>query len=292
MDKVLVPGAGGQLASELLCTAGPKVACVAFAQQQLDIGDADAVARHLAEQAPGLVINAAAYTAVDAAESDAAAANRANAEGPANLARACRDLGVRLIHVSTDFVFDGAATRPYPPDAPTAPLGEYGRGKLAGEQAVRNILPAAVVMRTGWVYSRFGSNFVKSMLRLMAERDELAVVADQRGTPTWARGLAKALWAAAARPGLSGVYHWSDAGECSWYEFARAICEEACALGLLERPIPIRPISTSEYPTAARRPAYSVLDKSASWRDLELPPVPWRTQLRAMLVDLKESEAE
>jgi dTDP-4-dehydrorhamnose reductase len=147
-------------------------------------------------------------------------------------------------------------------------------------------------MRTGWVYSRFGSNFVKTMLRLMAERDELAVVADQVGTPTWARGLAGALWAAAARPQLHGIYHWSDDGQCSWYDFALAICEEACATGLLARPVKIRPIATSEYPTAAKRPAYSVLDKTSSRRDLDLPGIPWRKQLRAMLIDLKESQDE
>jgi dTDP-4-dehydrorhamnose reductase len=288
--KVLVLGAGGQLGMELLRTADPQLNCMGLTRQELDIGDQVAVAKGLSARAPAVVINAAAYTAVDAAEGDAAAAHRANAEGPANLARACREQGIRLLHVSTDFVFDGKTDRPYPPEAPTAPLGEYGRSKLAGERAVLELCPQAMVMRSGWVYSRFGSNFVKTMLRLMAERDELGVVADQVGTPTWARGLAVALWAAASRPGLSGVYHWSDEGACSWYEFATAICEEALALGLLARPVKIRPIAGSEYPTAARRPAYSVLDKTASWRDLGLPAVPWRTQLRSMLVDLKESQ--
>ncbi len=291
-QTVVVLGAGGQLGRELLCTASPQVDCIALARRQLDIGDRAAVSGCLAQLAPQVVINAAAYTAVDAAEGDAATAHRANAEGPANLARACQDLGTRLIHVSTDFVFDGQSSRPYATDAVTAPLGEYGRSKLAGEQAVQRLFPEALVMRSGWVYSRFGSNFVKTMLRLMAEREELAVVADQFGTPTWAKGLAGALWAAAARPELNGIYHWSDAGECSWCDFALAICEEACALGLLVRPVKIRPIATSDYPTAAKRPPYSVLDKTNSWHDLELPPVAWRTQLRTMLVDLKESQDE
>jgi len=291
-QKVIVLGAAGQLGLELCCTADPLLDCVALARQELDIGDPAAVARCLSAQAPAAIINAAAYTAVDAAESNAAAAHRANAEGPANLARACSDMGIRLVHVSTDFVFDGKSSRPYDPGAPTGPLGEYGRSKLAGERAVLELCPQAMVMRSGWVYSRFGSNFVKTMLRLMAERDELGVVADQVGTPTWARGLAGALWAAASRPGLSGVYHWSDEGACSWYDFAVAICEEAVALGLLARPVKIRPIASSEYPTAAQRPAYSVLDKTASWRDLALPAVPWRTQLRSMLVDLKETKDE
>jgi dTDP-4-dehydrorhamnose reductase len=138
------------------------------------------------------------------------------------------------------------------------------------------------------VYSSFGGNFVKTMLRLMGERDELAVVADQVGTPTWAHGLAEAVWAAAARPQLRGMYHWSDAGVCSWYDFAVAICEEALALGLLSRPVTIRPIPAAEYPTPAQRPAYSVLDKSESWRDFALEGVHWRRQLRAMLADFKE----
>ncbi|MEZ5502773.1 MAG: sugar nucleotide-binding protein [Halioglobus sp.] len=148
--------------------------------------------------------------------------------------------------------------------------------------------PDALIFRTGWVYSSFGGNFVKTMLRLMAERDALAVVADQVGTPTWANGLAGAVWAAAARPQLRGIYHWSDAGVCSWYDFAVAIAEEALALGLLSRPVQVRPIPAADYPTPARRPSYSVLDKSESWRDLELEGVHWRRQLRAMLADFKE----
>jgi dTDP-4-dehydrorhamnose reductase len=290
--KILVLGAGGQLGRELLHTVRPELECVALARQELDIGDAAAVAQCLFAQAPVAIINAAAYTAVDAAEDNAAAAHRANAQGPANLARSCRELGIRLVHVSTDFVFDGAASRPYAPDAATAPLGEYGCSKLAGERAVLEVCPQALVLRSGWVYSRFGNNFVKTMLRLMAEREQLAVVADQVGTPTWARGLACALWAAAARPALSGIYHWSDEGACSWYQFAVAICEEAVDLGLLTKSVQIRPIPSTDYPTAARRPAYSVLDKTTSWRDLGQPAVPWRTQLRCMLADLKESQDE
>jgi len=190
------------------------------------------------------------------------------------------------------FVFDGRSSVPYATDAPTAPLGQYGHSKLAGEQAVQDTFSEALVMRSSWVYSRFGNNFVKTMLRLMAERDELAVVADQVGSPTWARGLASALWAAAARPALCGIYHWSDAGECSWYDFALAIFEEASALGILQRPVKIRPITSSEYPTAAARPRYSVLDTTRSTLDLELPGVQWREQLRNMLADLKESRDE
>ncbi|MCB1843142.1 MAG: dTDP-4-dehydrorhamnose reductase, partial [Halioglobus sp.] len=264
------------------------VECVAATRAELDIADCAAVSAQLADLAPTQVINAAAYTAVDKAETEHAAARRGNTEGPEILARACADRDIRLLHVSTDFVFDGSASVPYAPTAEPGPLGEYGRSKLAGEQAVMAALPGALIMRTGWVYSVDGSNFVKTMLRLMSERDTLSVVVDQVGTPTWAHGLASALWAATGRRTLQGVYHWSDAGVCSWYDFAVAIFEEGRAVGLLRKPVSVLPIPSAAYPTAARRPAYSVLDKSASWRDLALPAVHWRQQLRAMLADLKE----
>ena len=286
-QKVLVVGAGGQLGQELQRTSGPGVECLPMTRAQLDIADVVAVSESLRAVAPQLVINAAAYTAVDNAEAETDAARRGNVDGPLALAQACAQQGVRLIHISTDFVFDGTASQPYKPDAVTAPLGEYGRSKRAGELAVQSVLPAALILRTGWVYSRYGGNFVKTMLRLMSERDELAVVADQVGTPTWAHGLAEAVWACSVRPQLRGLYHWSDAGVCSWYDFAVAICEEALALGLLARPVNIRPIAAIEYPTPACRPAYSVLDKTDSWRDFALAGVHWRQQLRAMLEDYK-----
>ena len=287
-QKVLVVGAGGQLGQELQRTAAADIECIPMARAQLDIADAAAVVECLAAAAPQLVINAAAYTAVDKAESEPDAAQRGNAAGPGTLAQACAQRGVRLIHISTDFVFDGTASQPYLPEAATAPLGEYGRSKRAGELAVHSALPDALILRTGWVYSSFGGNFVKTMLRLMGEREELAVVTDQVGTPTWAHGLAEAVWAAAARPQLSGIYHWSDAGVCSWYDFAVAICEEALADGLLSRPVKIRPIPAAQYPTPAQRPAYSVLDKTKSWHDFAVEGVHWRAQLRAMLADFKE----
>ena len=289
-QKVVVLGAGGQLGRELVHTAGAEVDCIPLSRSQLDIIDGAAIDACLAELAPQVVINAAAFTAVDGAESEPEAARRANAEGPRLLAAACKRLHCRLLHVSTDFVFDGESSHPYAPDAATAPLGEYGRSKLDGELLVRDVLPQALILRTGWEYSSFGGKFVKTMLRLMSQRDELAVVAAQVGTPTWARGLAQALWQAVARPQLHGIYHWSDAGVCSWYDFAVAIAEEASALQLLDRPVGIRPIPASEYPTPAQRPAYSVLDKSGSWRDLELEGVHWRVQLRAMLREFKESQ--
>lgn len=291
-QKIVVLGAGGQLGSELLRSAPANVACESLDRSRLDIADPDEVARCLSALAPDQLINAAAYTAVDKAEEEPEAAHRANGLGPENLASVCGELGIRMIHISTDFVFDGESAHPYPPEAPTAPLGEYGRSKLAGELAVAQILPQSLVLRTGWVYSSFGNNFVKTMLRLMSERDELQVVADQVGTPTWARGLALALWAAVGRPALQGIYHWSDAGVCSWYDFAVAIAEEGRARGLLDSPVKVCPIPASDYPTPACRPAYSVLDKTSSWRDLELEGVHWRQQLRAMLDDYKELQDE
>jgi len=149
-------------------------------------------------------------------------------------------------------------------------------------------LPGALIVRTSWVYSRFGSNFVKTMLHLMSERDELGVVCDQVGTPTWARGLAQAIWAAVSRPELHGIYHWSDSGVCSWYDFALAIYEEGSAIGILDRNTQVNPIPGSSYPTPAHRPAYSVLDKTKSWNDFEIEGVAWREQLGSMLLDMKE----
>ena len=291
-QTVLVTGAGGQLGRELVLAAGLDVDCVALGREALDIGDRAAVFALLKEARPQVLINTAAYTAVDKAESEPELALRVNALGPANLAAACSVQGVRMIHVSTDFVFDGNATQPYRPDAPGSPVSEYGRGKWAGELAVLEALPGALIVRTSWVYSRFGSNFVKTMLRLMSEREELGVVCDQLGTPTWARGLAQVLWAAADRPQLQGIYHWSDEGVCSWYDFAQAIYEEGRALGLLSAELEIKPIPGSSYPTPAHRPAYSVLDKTSSWRDFEIRGVAWREQLRAMLLDMKEHEGE
>ncbi|NND67791.1 MAG: dTDP-4-dehydrorhamnose reductase [Halioglobus sp.] len=289
-ETVLIVGAGGQLGSELVATAPAGVRLVAVTRGELDIADEAAIAAVLQRESPSTVINAAAYTAVDKAEDEPEAAALGNATGPGLLAAACAAAGAWFLHISTDFVFDGSSSVPYVPDAATAPLGEYGRSKLEGELAVRKALPEALIIRTGWVYSAFGHNFVKTMLRLMADRDELGVVADQVGTPTWARGLALAVWAAVARPQLTGTYHWSDAGVCSWYDFAVAICEEGVELGFLHRPVNVLPIPAAQYPTPAQRPAYSVLDKSASWRDFELTGVHWRAQLRGMLKDLKEQE--
>lgn len=288
MRRFLVTGASGQLGRELFDTVPGGFHCVGLDRSALDITSAEAIASVLSQHRPDAVINAAAYTAVDRAESDRDTAYAVNDTAVGLLAQACLSHRIRLLHVSTDFVFSGAAGSPYHPAAPTGPGGVYGASKLAGEARLRSCDSSGLILRTGWVYSRHGGNFVRTMLRLMAEKNELGVVADQVGTPTWARGLAAALWSFAGKPELSGVYHWSDAGVCSWYDFAIAIAEEAFSLGLLSRMPAIRPIATADYPTAARRPAYSVLDKHDTWRDLGNHSVHWRQQLRLMLQDLGE----
>lgn len=289
-EKIVIAGAGGQLGRELSRAVPAQFECVALGRSDLDIGDAARVRDVIARLGPAQVINAAAYTAVDRAESEPELAFLVNAEGAANLANACAGIGARLIHVSTDFVFDGRSSAPYQTDSATAPLGVYGRSKRQGELAIQQALPDALILRTAWVYSVFGANFVKTMLRLMRGREELSVVADQVGTPTWAGGLAEALWKFAQRPQLQGVYHWTDAGVCSWYDFAQAIAEEGVRAGLLPRQPKIIPIPGTAYPTPAARPAFSVLDKALTWRDLDTMGLHWRVQLRTMLAELKEQD--
>ena len=261
-------------------------AVVACDRAELDVTAADDVRRMIQSARPTLVFHAAAYTAVDEAESDAEQAEAVNVAGTRHVAEEVQRAGARLVHLSTDFVFDGSSGRPYTPDDRPAPLGVYGRTKLAAEQAALELGERTVVMRTAWVYSRHGQNFVQTMLRLMREQDSVGVVSDQVGTPTWARSLADALWTVARRPQLRGVLHWTDAGVASWYDFAVAIQEEALAAGLLPREVPVRPLGSSEYPTAARRPAYSVLSKRESWVALGITPPHWRVNLRLMLREL------
>ena len=284
--KVLVTGANGQLGQALAASVPAGADLTALDRAALDIGDDEAVAAAIDAIAPDLVVNAAAYTAVDKAESDAEAAWRVNAAGPGHLAAAAAGRKARFIHVSTDFVFDGASGIPYRPDQPTAPLGVYGASKRAGEEAVLAAHPDALIVRTAWVYGTSGHNFVRTMLRLMAERDELRVVADQIGTPTYATGLAHALWALDAA-GAQGIHHWTDSGAASWYDFAVAIQEEALALGLLARAVPVLPIATGDYPTPARRPSYSILDKASAVALVGAPAPHWRVHLRDMLGVIK-----
>jgi dTDP-4-dehydrorhamnose reductase len=280
--KAVVTGAGGQLARAFAEAAPPGWTVVGLTRAELDITDEDAVARTIHIEAPDLVLNAAAYTAVDRAETEPDLAFRANRDGAANVARGASRAGARLVHVSTDFVFDGRSTRPYRPDDATGPLGVYGASKLAGELAAAEAHPGALIVRTAWVYGPGGGNFLTTMLRLMAERGEVAVVADQTGAPTSTLSLAEALWGLAAA-GANGVTHFTNAGTASWCDFAGAIAEDALAAGVLTRPAAVRPITTADYPTAARRPAYSVLDCIDAYAALGGPAPHWRAALRAVL---------
>jgi len=283
--RVVLTGASGQVGRALTLLAPAGVSVQGLTHAELDVTDADAVSRTLAQQRPDLIINAAAYTAVDRAEDEPERAQAVNADGPAYLARAARAHGARLIHISTDFVFDGAASEPYTPQAPTHPLNVYGRSKRAGEERLLALAPGnALVLRTSWVYAAWGANFVQTMLRLMRERGAVRVVADQLGTPTSARSLARAIWQISARPELAGIHHWCDAGVTSWYEFALAIAEEGRRSGLLEKAVSVTPIGTDEYPSRARRPRYSVLDT----RSLAVLGAarPWRAELTDVLREL------
>jgi len=284
--RIMIVGAGGQLGRALQASAPAEAEVIALDRTALDIGDGAAVEKRTGEAEQEQIVNAAAYTAVDKAESEAEEAARINGEGPGHLAAAATAIGARFIHVSTDFVFDGASGIPYAPDHPTAPLGVYGATKRAGEQAVQAAYPGALIVRTAWVYGDTGHNFVRTMLRLMAERDEVRVVADQIGTPTYAAGLARALWALDAA-GARGIHHWTDSGAASWYDFAVAIQEEAVTIGLLNRLVPVVPIATRDYPTPARRPSYSILDKSGAVALVGAPAPHWRVYLREMLGVIK-----
>jgi len=283
---VLVTGGNGQLGWELQRHAPDSWSLRALPHAALDITDAGQIAAALDGLRPDWVVNTAAYTAVDRAESEPRQAQAINVEGPARLAEACAARGIALVHLSTDFVFDGRQSRPYRPDDPPNPLSVYGRTKLAGEQAVRERLgDDALIVRTSWAYSVHGHNFVKTMLRCLAERPQVDVVCDQVGTPTWAAGLARALIRAIERD-VRGIGHWTDNGVASWYDFAVAIRELALQLGLLREAAPVAPIATADYPTPARRPAYSVLDKRDFQAALDLPGVHWRESLHSMMQEL------
>lgn len=285
--KVLIIGKGGQLAWELeqLAPNSSDVTCVGI--EELDITNELLVSEFINEIKPDVVINAAAYTAVDLAEKDKKTAYAVNELGVKYLAVACKKVGARVIHVSTDFVFDGESSTPYQTDTVPNPINVYGASKLAGDIALQDILPeSSVIVRTAWVYSKNGNNFVKSMLRLMKEKNELGIVYDQLGSPTWAKGLAECLWRMTDNSKLTGLFHWTDAGVASWYDFAVSIQELAIEKGLLKSAIPIYPIASEAYPTPAKRPAYSVLDKSNTEKLIDVKTVHWRKQLSVMMDEL------
>ena len=304
--KVLITGKGGQLAWELENSAPKSVEVLSCSSKELDITNQQQVDDTIEQFRPDIVINAAAYTAVDKAETDIEKAYAVNDLGSEYLALACKKITAKLIHVSTDFVFDGTKTTPYQTNDSVKPINVYGASKLAGEIKINNILGnQATIIRTAWVYSVNGNNFVKTMLRLMAEKDQLGIVYDQVGTPTWAKGLAKMIWALVSKNSVKSVahnaaknqttsthseksltLHWTDEGVCSWYDFAVAIQELAIEKGMLDKAIPVRPIPASAYPTPAKRPSFSVIDKNTAEQESGINTIHWRQQLSSMLDEL------
>jgi dTDP-4-dehydrorhamnose reductase len=285
--KVMVTGALGQVGRAFVNAVPAGTQIIAVAHGDLDIGVAAAVERLVDSTQPDVIVNAAAYTAVDRAETEVEQARLVNTVGPAHLARAAARRGARLIHISTDFVFDGMSSVPYRPDDPTNPLSVYGATKLAGEEAVREFLAErSVVLRTAWVYDAAGRNFLLTMLRLMREHGMVRVVADQFGTPTAAHSIASAIWALIANPTLAGTYHWTDSGVASWYDFAVAIAEEWALATKAESPAKVIPIGATEYPTPAQRPRFSVLDKTSTIAALGITPFHWRQNLRRVIGEI------
>ena len=276
--NILVTGANGQLGREMQRLSAVSPNNYTFTDvAELDVTDAGAVRQAVAQTRAEVIVNCAAYTNVERAEEDEEAADRLNRGAAENLARAAEENGATLIHVSTDYVFDGTGHRPYTEDMATSPLGAYGRTKLAGEEAVKASGCRYLILRTAWLYSEYGNNFLKTMLRLTSERETLRVVFDQVGTPTYAGDLALAIFSlieAGRYTGNEGVYHFTDEGVCSWYDFA---VEIAAAAG--HDTCRIIPCHTSEYPTKATRPAYSVLDKTRFKETFQMDIPHWREAL-------------
>ncbi len=289
--KLLLVGAKGQVGQEVALramTAGHRLLALDYAE--LDITDPQAVERTVSEYGPEAIINAAAYTAVDKAEQEPAPAFAVNRDGPAYLAANCARLGIPLLHISTDYIFDGGKPAPYLEDDPAAPLGVYGLSKWEGEQAVRRALSNHIILRVSWLFGIHGHNFVKTILRLARERDELRVVADQQGCPTYAGDIAAVLLAlvdriATARDLAWGTYHYCGTPATTWCDFARSIVELAGAYQAL-KVSEIVPITSADYPTPAARPANSVLDCSRFRECFGIEPHSWRRGLETMLKSL------
>lgn len=284
--KILLAGGSGQLAQELQPILLSSGEVIAVDRTRLDLSQPESIRQAMAEIQPDLVVNTGAYTAVDKAESEPELASAVNGIAPGILAEECEKLGASLIHFSTDYVFDGSHGSAYLETDSTNPLGTYGKSKLAGEEAIRKAGNRHIIMRTSWVYGNGGKgNFVKTMLRLGKEREEIRVVADQIGSPTWTGDLAEAISQIIPLLGSEtfGTYHYTNSGVCSWYDFAIAIFEEAAKLGLPLKVQRVIPITTSEYPTPAKRPAFSVLSTVKISALLGTHPPHWRQGLRQML---------
>ena len=293
--KVLLTGAGGQLGQALIASAPQGLELVATSRQELDLADPEACRGAVEQHQPDWVLNAGAYTAVDKAESEPELAHAVNAGAPEAFARALDQRGGRLLHISTDFVFNGTQGTPYQSEQTRDPLGVYGASKAAGEAAVQSILGTdgrGLILRTSWVIGPVGKNFALTMLRLHRERDQLGVVADQVGCPSSTLNLAMACWRSlevAAERELPAVMQWSDAGAASWYDVAVAVGRIGAELGLIDRPAEVQPITTADYPTPAKRPAYSLLDCTRTRAALELEGEHWQQALKAVLQQAKTS---
>jgi dTDP-4-dehydrorhamnose reductase len=291
MRRILLVGANGQLGQELQRTLTPLGDVIGVGREKLDLAASTSIRQVISDASPNVIVNAAAYTAVDKAETETELAHAINAIAPAIMAEEAQRLGAALFHVSTDYVFDGQKNTPYTEEDPTNPISAYGKSKLLGEEEIRKTLSRHIILRTAWVYGTKGkSNFVRTMLRLFAEREEVRVVADQVGTPTWAHDIADAcaflvpqLSPEGEQSPITGIYHFTNSGVASWYDFAVAIFEEAKQLGFPIKVQRIVPITTSEYPTPAQRPAYSVLSGKKVSAALGTHPPYWRDGLRQML---------
>lgn len=287
MNKsILLIGSNGQVGQELEKILTPYKNLISVARPAIDLAQPETLRSLIQDKKPQIIINAAAYTAVDKAESEVELANIINGVAPEILAEEAEKQGAFLFHISTDYVFDGDNSRPYRETDTTHPLSVYGKTKLVGEEAIQKTCTHHLILRTAWVYGTFGkSNFVKTMLRLGAEREEIRVVADQIGSPTWARDIAQAIAQIIPQFSLkvTGVYHYTNSGVASWYDFAVAIFEEAKQLGFPLKVQRVIPITTLEYPTPARRPAYSVLACAKISAVIGTYPPHWRQSLRQML---------
>lgn len=290
MTKILLTGKTGQLGQELEPLLTQIGETIALSKEDLDLSNPDQIRDCVSKHQPNIIINAGAYTAVDKAESESELAHAVNGEAPTILAESAEKIGARLFHVSTDYVFSGTKNKPYTEEDEPDPLGVYGQSKLAGEVGVQNNSNNYVILRTAWVYGIYGKgNFVKTMLRLGKEREELRVVSDQMGTPTWTNDIAKAIIGLITKlptDPIQEIYHFTNSGVASWYDFSIAIFEEAKVLHFPLKVHRVSPIPTEEYPTPAQRPAYSVLSGQKIGQILGTRPPQWRVSLREMLTQL------
>jgi dTDP-4-dehydrorhamnose reductase len=284
--RALILGASGQVGTALQQCSPPNAIIVAHDVEQTNICDAAAVERTMRDVRPDVVLNCAAFTRVDDAETLHDEAFAANAIAPGVIAAAAASLGARMFHISTDYVFDGTACTPYPPDADVNPINAYGATKLEGERRVLQAAPGSVIVRTAWVHSGGGVNFIRTAVRLLSAGTSMRVVDDQTGTPTRALHLAQALWKIAATPDLHGVFHFTDAGVASWFDVAVAVRETLMDAGRLTADATVTPARTHEFPRPARRPQYSVLDKHASWSAIGYVPPHWRHGVAASTMEL------